>query len=240
MNKTVKELRVMAKEAGIKNYSKMTKEQLSIALEHVAYESIRAEEESDLIITEEVNVPMNTNQNADYIISDFDIQRYAKFIPSTVLKGRDKTANQLNLVKSLENNFKVSISTDTCKDFYDLSVKLSNVYQAILSGKVARRPHAEVEARVKAYNPVMDNSATPKQLETITKLEKELGVTITTVISSKQVADTVIKSLLAQKAKSQTLKEVAVDNAKAPSCLGNFGNPSFRTKFSAMMKRIFE
>lgn len=241
-NKTVKELREVAKGLGVKNYSKMNKAELEIAVKANTSVHLTAE---DLAYVENYKEPQtqkesaqtmtttNTNTNS-FIVTDFDIQRYAKFIPSVKMISNPITANQLNLVKSLENNFKVAINTKDCKGFYDLSVKLANVYQAILSGRVQRRPIAEVEARVKAYAPASDNKATKAQLDAITKLEKETGIKVTTVISSKQVANTVIKTLIA---KRQTLKEVAVDKAPKTTIQSKLEDKTFRTKFVAFLKR---
>lgn len=263
---TVKALKELAKSECIKGYSSLSKEQLVATLteyykevalneQRLAYEStdIRAIEPTVLTTQEEIdeaiaNAPKVTINGYDVTdaikanlqptnatIKMFDVERYAKFVPNKNYIGNAKTTNQMNLVKSLENNFKVTIATEGL-DFYGMSVKLRKVYNAILAGQVQYRSQAEIEARVKAYVPVENNNATKPQLEMITKLEKELGITVTTVISSKLVANQVIKSLLEQK-RNLVSSEVAVTSIS--SIEEKLASPTFRTKFSSILKSMF-
>jgi hypothetical protein len=234
-NQTVATLKRMASEEGIKSYSKMNKAQLVAVLDEHFRQVAFAEQQNAYASTDikasspnQSTEPMTESIPSNATIKMFDIEQYAKFNLYGSLRNTPMTTNQINLAKSLENNFKVSIKIDHKMTRGELSDKLSNVYKAIINGKVGYRTYAEIEARVKGYKPVSDDTPTKLQLETITKLEQQTGVTVKEVIKSKAQASKIISMLLTEKKGQQ--QEVAVDR---------FDNPTFRTKFVAMMKRVF-
>lgn len=241
---TVVALKEMAKSEGIKGYSKMNKEQLVEMLNdyyrQVAYEeqqmayydSIENTDMQEVAI--EVADDDEDTEPTNSTIKMFDIKRYAEFVPYENMKFKAVTANQINLANSLENNFKVSIDTNVA-NAYEMSMKLSKVYKAILSGKVQYRSEFEISERVKTYKAAkVTNKATQAQLSYISKLEKETGKLNTRVISSVEIANEVIRELLELK-NSNANSEVAVTSVVEDKLKDH----NFRTKFVAMMKKIF-
>jgi hypothetical protein len=261
MNKTVAELRIMAKELGVKGYSKLSKAELmkTIAckssegylsdyeimdLENEMPEDVSELLSEELVITQE-DVEVKKDAQPERILNNSEVKdfvnKYKGFTLYESLRGNAPYARQINLAKAIENNFEIKIPVSTYKTAGELSDDLSKALKAIDNGSLKARPKTEVAELVKAYKPTVleapkpvKNGASEAQIKFINKLEKETGVINTRVVDSVKTANEIIQHYLALK-NSQVKSEVAVDAVNTVQ--EKLASPSFRTKFVAFLKR---
>jgi hypothetical protein len=176
-----------------------------------------------------------------------DIRRCKKYKGFTLyesLRGNAPMVRQLNLAKAIENNFEVKIPVSTYKTAGELSDDLAKLLTQIDNGTLKARPKTVVAELVKSYKPTTapvaknittTNPASKAQIAYINRLEKETGIVNHRIVSDVKVANEIIQQYLKLKKEQTILSEVAV----ASTVEEKLASQTFRTKFQAMMKRIF-
>jgi hypothetical protein len=180
---TVKELRLAAKEMGLKSYSTMKKAELETAIEALT---------ATQITIPEVTSPTMTQEQQDIL---FDLKRYKDFVLAQHLRTLAPTMKQKNLIEALERNFYIKF-----KNFYTMgqaSDSISKCYDAIINGQIKPRPVDKVIESLKNMNKPVARPASKAQIELINKLEKQTGVANITIIRDFSTADSIIKRYIA-------------------------------------------
>lgn len=228
--------------------NKMLKADLEKLYEEYSRKSVSAEKCTKTDEEDKHDTMTAEERKAVEKVKAFDFERYANFVCHKKIRDRKPSTHQYNLIKALENNYKVKFDNIDKATFGELSDRISACYEAIKQGRVKKRSDEEILARLKNYKPKRDNSPTKAQLHKINELEKRTGVTCKRVISNKQVASEVIKNYLEILDKAKELEaEVAVttanDTINNSDMLNNLKNKlkdkSFRVKFIEYLKRMF-
>lgn len=267
LHMTKVELVKVARELGLKGYSRLSKAELEVAVRTAqiaeANAKFDAEVEAHPEQWEDVETPVEitikdvpesdfqtlaeieaeeraeaqlTTEQSELL---FDLKRYAGFSVYPHLRTLSPTPGQFRLIKALERNFKVKISTNNHMGFPanrgELSDKIKDVYSAINKGTVKPRPQQEVKASLEHVEktPVV-KPATASQIRKINELEKATGIVNTTVLRDSKIASEVIARYLSVQ-KCQTAQEVAMTTIQHDGV-----KQSFVSAVKSYIKRLFQ
>lgn len=230
-NKTVKELRELAKLNGVKYYSRMDKATLVETL-------TKALETKESIQTSEPEQTTMFNSESEQI-KEF-VPKYKNGVRIKYVDA-EPTYAQIRYLKSLEANYDFKVDESYLTDRLTTSRYISHITRQINAGQIVKRPASEAKTLIRNIPPKINYTlVSDNQLEYIKKLEQETGVKVDEHIVYSSQANRIINELLEVKRKMKFEKlnqpktenncEVAVDRAEFDERFIELGKKVKQTK----------